>query len=205
MSESLKTRPWYRLHWLTWVVLFCVGGSVVVENLVGEGEPWNSAWGYAYYNRYWTNEEAYSVRHGWPITCFLRDRVTIDEAGFAGLATSSRWPFDNAEVIPFHPIRLGFNILTALLILFATIFTTESYLRRQSKWQFTIQGIILLTVFVALLLTNAKYNLVRWRGDATWEYIPFFFICFGCWCVFWTGWRLIAAGVGRIGGGLEDE
>jgi len=111
--------------------------------------------------------------------------------------------YGNKETI--HRTLLFTNILIALLIVAATASTTESYLRRQAKWQFTIQGIILVTTFVALLLANAKYDFIRWRGDETWEFIPFFFIGLGLWCVFWTGWRLIGWGIGRIGGGSEDE
>ena len=111
----------------------------------------------------------------------------------------NRWLYD----FKIDSISLSFlivNILIALAIFFATIFTTETYLRRKAKWhQYSIQSILIFTVFIALLLTNAKYDLLRWHGDELWEYFPFFFICLGLWCVFWTAWRLVAMGVGRVG------
>jgi len=199
MSEGLESRPWYRLHWLTWVVLFLVGGSLVVENLVGQDvDPIlpNSLF----------NGIKYS--HGWPIRFVKRD---------VGGDFSGRWPIDKAEVLEFRYLPLMMDILIALVILLATSVTTESYLRRQPRWQFSIQSIMLFTVFVALLMMNIKYDFIRWhgtswwqgagfmeRGDAAWEYIPFIFIALGLWCVFWTAWRLVAAGVERVGGGSED-
>jgi len=123
----------------------------------------------------------------------------------------SGWPVFHLRVrffegvIIFNFFLLALNIFITLVILASTIFTTESYFCRQAKWhQFSILFILALTTFVALILANAKYDWVRWRGDATWEYIPFFFIAMGLWCVFWTGWRLVAMGFGRISGGTED-
>jgi len=204
MSESLKTRPWWRLHLLTWVLVLFVGGALVVENLVDCNvyKEWHAP-GSTQANRVGLPS------FGWPFeyTKIKKPRSSKEEIEVAILWIGPHeeifvWGF--SKYLDYSISYLFTIVLIALLILFATIFTTESYLRRQSKWQFTIQGIILLTVFVALLLTNAKYNLVRWRGDETWEYFPFFFIALGLWCVFWTGWRLVAAGVGRIGGGMKD-
>jgi len=205
MDDAPESRSWYRLHWLTWVILLVVGGSFVVENLAGIEKPPDlyifefiaDPYGYPTY------DEAYSVQHGWPMVCILRDRFFMNQAG--GVSSSSRWPFDDAKMISFIFLYLGFNILIALTILASTAFTTESYFHRQSKWhQFSIQSVILLTIFVALLLTIAKYDLIRWRGDSIWEYITFFFIAVGLWCVFWTGWRLVAVGVSRMTEVVEE-
>jgi len=132
----------------------------------------------------------------------------------ASLRSSNGWPFaflnrynpdtNSPTSYKFSPFFFAITILIAFAILAATIFTSESYLRRQPRWQFSIQSIMVFTVYVAILTMNYKYGAVRWRGDATWEYIPFFFICLGLWCVFWTAWRLVAMGVSRIGGGAED-
>ena len=118
---------------------------------------------------------------------------------------ASRWPVDKAKVLEFRYLPLTMDILLALAILAFTTFTTESYLRRQAKWhQFSLQFILAVTTFVALLLANIKYDIIRWRGDSGWEFIPFFFIAMGLWCVFWTGLRLIGSGVGRIGVGSKE-
>jgi len=128
----------------------------------------------------------------------------------ASMRIFNGWPFafrahtDNDFQSRFNSPLLALNIAIALVILLATFFTTESYLRRQAKWQFSIQGIMVFTAFVALLLTNGKYDLVRWRGKESWEYIPFFFIAVGLWCVFWTGWRLAAWKLGRMAEVVKD-
>jgi len=220
MGDALESRSWYRLHWLTWVVLFLVGGSLVVENLVKRSMMY-------IYERQGDGFDLLSSRDLIKFEQVVAEyNMTRENYGimFGGYFTG--WPLDYLD---FHPENLSYialklpllasNILIALVILFATVFTTESYLRRQPRWQFSIQSIIAFTVFVGLLLANAKYrttsligildeieiNLIRWRGDSIWEFIPFFFIAMGLWCVFWTGWRLVGWGVGRIGGGLEDE
>jgi len=195
MGEALESRPWYRLHWITWVLLLLVGGSFFVENLVGR--------------TFWTGDP-YIANYdfGWPNNFMRRFAVDVDAKRTADInnTVSNRLPFYSIAAVSdeFKWVPLTLNALIALAIILATIFTTESYLRRQPRWQYDIQSIMLFTVFVAFLLTNAKYNLIRWHGDAPWEFIPFFFIAVGLWCVFWTGLRLIGWGVGRVSGGSED-
>lgn len=184
-SEETPTqshRSWWKLHWLTWVVLFCVVESLVVENLVRKKVHGK------FPHPYKGIEEFFYDWHGWPVFYMVENLVTFGEK------RTYYWPL------------LFTNIIIALVIFASTAFTTETYLRRQEKWhQFSIQFILALTAFVALILANAKYDLVRWRGDAAWEYIPFLFIWFGCWCVFWTACRLIGLGVSRIGGDREKD
>jgi len=182
MGEAPNTRRWWRWNWLTCVLVCCVAGSVVLENLAGQFSPDGSA----FFN-------------GWPENFLVRWSFISEEN--LPLTPASRLPIDNFEDIGFGYRPLLTNTLIALAIFASTAFTTETYLRRQPRWQFSIQSIILFTTFVALLLTNIKYDFIRWQGDALWEYIPFFFICLGLWCVFWAAWRLIGLGVGRIGGG----
>lgn len=198
-------RPWRKLHWLTWVLVLLVGGSLVVENLAGQIVAWQKGF------RVNFGKGGSICSHGWPFRFEKRRRAfTVTR----GVLSSSRWLFgldrwlfglDKLRGVQrFHFLPFITNILIALLILASTAFTTESYLRSQTKWQFSIQGIMAFTAFVALILANTKYDLVRWHGSETWEYIPFFFIAMGLWCVFWTGWRLIGWGVGRVGGGSVD-
>jgi len=202
---SKSPRPWWKLHLLTWVLVLLVGGSLVVMNLMDLTFHQEEAWEY--------NPEPYLViwsphEFGWPFV-YTQPNESItrfENIWFYLKANDDNWVWlwNYSEYLDFSLPYIFSNILIAFAILIACIFTTETYLRHQSKWQFTIQGIILLTVFIALLLANAKYNLIRWQGDSAWEFIPFFFIALGLWCVFWTGWRLVAAGVGRVGGGLKD-
>lgn len=182
MGDAPKKRPWYRLHWLTWVLLLVVGWSLVAENLAKQ--IWLPPFGQL------LPAGIVLSSQGWP---FYFGGGTYDS-------------YDNSRLIAIDDfLHLTLNILIALSILASTAFTSESYFRRQSKWhQFSIQSVLAFTTFIALLLANAKYDLVRWRGDAPWEYIPFFFIAVGLWCVFWTAWRLVGWGVGWIGGGSKQ-
>jgi len=175
-------RSWYRLHWLTWVMVLLVGGSLMFENLaiqVGYDGPQPSC----------VVGTAVPTEHeyGWPLI------HRVEKLLYFGDMDKIHWPL------------LFTNVIVALVLLLSTASTAECYFRRHPKWQFTIQGIMLLSVFVSLLLTNVKYNFIRWRGDRLWvgndlnlENILFFFIAVGLWCVFWTVWRLVAAGVGRL-------
>jgi len=206
MGEGSKKRSW-KLHWQTWLVLFCVGGSLVVENLTEQDMVIKV-----------NTQGEVIVPEGFenrvPIDLILDSvRIPLDDIKYLNIfETYTGWPFDfrykgitNIYQPGFKPLIFAINILIALAILASSAFTSESYFRRQAKWhQYSLQFILAITTFVALLLANGKYDLVRWRGDETWEYIPFFFIAMGLWCVFWTAWRLVGLGVGRIGGGLDD-
>ena len=224
-------RPWYRLHLLTWLLLFCVGASLVVENVVGQGKvvPYFGQLGYRH-----GFPKSFLFRSAWIVvghfqsektsntfTFYLDGKHYPDDGWYDLIDSAGRLPFDGAEVKQFDPLALAFNIITLLLLLAATTKATESYLRRQAKWhQFSIQFILAFTAFVALILANAKSqttpiflwtgdvlstNLVRWHGNETWEYIPFFFSAVGLWCVFWTGWEMIVMGVGRVFKGRTDR
>jgi len=183
-------RPWWKLHLLTWVLVLLVGGSLVVENLVQQKVMPPLSYFDESGQRVRPFIKALDIRftHGWPFK--------FNEGNW-GYYRSRLNHIDNY-------LRLIADILISLAILLATASTIESYLRRKAKWQFSIQGIMVFTAFVALILANAKYDLVRWKGNDTWEYIPFFFIAAGMWCVFWTGLRLIGLGIGRICGGAKD-
>jgi len=192
-------RPWWRLHLLTWVLGLLVGGSLVLENVMGQ-------------LFFGPSPEIFTpTQFGWPFV-YTETKYFVEPFSKPIIYPSTPfrpflWSF--SEYLDYSLPPLFTNVFIALVILLATIFATETYLRRQPRWQFSIQSIMVFTVFVTLLTMNIKYDFIRWRGgaagDSTWEYIPFIFIALGLWCVFWAGWRLVGLGVIRIGGGLEDE
>lgn len=170
-------RPWYRLYWLTWVLVCCVTGSVVVENLVGQKvmvEHWKDG-------SIWT----WDLSHGWPFRFGLRGGI---DTGFRKDLWTRRWLIDIGEVDGFRLLPFIMDTLIAIAIILATIFASESYIRRIDKWyQFSISLVMVFTAFVAFLLANYKYDTIRWQGDSLWEYVAFFLIAIGSWCVLWTG------------------
>jgi len=200
MSEAPESLPWFRLHRWTWTLVFLVGWALVAENWTGQ------------HKNVIIDFQGHVAEVLGP-----RDRNPYDPSFrpvFKGMGKTAYigWPFTyiglvdyNYKPVKFNLILFTLNILISLAILFSTAFTTESYVRRQAQWhQFSIQDILAFTTFVALLLANAKYDFVRCRGDWTYYPIAFFFIAMGLWCVFWTAWKLIGLGVGRIGVGLRD-
>jgi len=201
-------RSWWKLHKDTWIIVCCVLGALILENMVGrEYFPKSLGSGNNLRNRTDSAPTPDFLQHGWPMDYAHREKyveVLRESQDFPRYENSSPLPFGSAKVISFHPIYLVLNILLLLLILVSTAFTTESYLRHQPRWRFSIQTLMVFTVFFSLLMMNINYDLIRWRGNESWEYIPFFIICLGLWCVFWAGWRLIGWGVGRIGRGLKD-
>jgi len=209
MGEVTKKRNWWKLHLLTWVLVLLVGGSLVVVNIMDLTFHQEEAWEYDPEPDpdpdIWSPHE-----FGWPfVYTQLNESFTLWEDIYIWSSLGVKddywtWLWSYSEYLDCSLPLIFTNILTALAILASTTFTTESFFRRQPKWQFSIQGIMVFTTFVALILANGKYDLVRWRGDAAWEYIPFFFICLGLWCVFWTAWRLVAVSFGQIGGGFDD-
>jgi len=64
MGDVPKSRSWYRLHLLTWVLICCVTGSVVVENMLRHHD-------YVYstvYSSYTFGMPSFVHKHGWPIS-----------------------------------------------------------------------------------------------------------------------------------------
>lgn len=134
---------------------------------------------------------------GWPIWhTRASNHYMAHNAGLYFVEDGLLKPDFFPETDYFH---VAVNVCVGLFILIAVGVASESYLRRHAKWhQFSLQFILALTAFVALLLANAKYDLVRWKGDAAWEYLPFFFIAVGLWCVFWTEWKLVGWGIAKV-------
>jgi len=212
MSEALESRSWYRLHLLTWVLILLVGGSLVVENVVislhypdypddeleikSVHEPPNDF--------HW---EPALPQFGWPFV-YAEPKGTLSEIDryvYYLTALQYRLLWELSDTLAYSMPFIFINLSIALIILATTAFTTETYLRRKAKWhQYSIQFILACTAFIALFLTNAMYDLVRLRGDWPWDNLLFILIAVGLWCLFWTVWRLVAMGVGRIGGGQED-
>ena len=162
-------RSWWKLHWLTWVLVLLVGGSLVVENLVGQIVAGQKGF------RVKFGKGGSICSHGWPFRFEKRRRAfTVTR----GVLSSSRWLFgldrwlfglDKLRGVQrFHFLPFITNILIALLILASTAFTTETYLRLKPRWQISIQSILLFTTFIALLLANAKHNLILWWGEESW-------------------------------------
>jgi len=211
MGEApLETpRPWWKLYLLTWVMVLLVCGPLVLENVMGDRSSSHPLLRSVFIQFYAVSQSpSISAEHGWPLVyCQRADFYVVQTDSYPDgvVFEGSRWPFDKAQVMSFRPMYLVFNILFAILILLATAFTTESYLRRQAEWhQFSIQFILALTAFVALILANYKYDLVRRKSDYLLEYIPYIILCYGCWCVFWAVWRLVAWELGRMAEGLKD-
>jgi len=40
----METRPWYRLHWLTWLLVLGVAGAVAGVNACRRDGPWQRGW-----------------------------------------------------------------------------------------------------------------------------------------------------------------
>lgn len=176
-------RPWYRLHLLTWLLFLCVGASLVVENVASNRTLLENR----HLGRLFVSSGSPSadmlpiIEHGWPL------------------------PLDNAVLLSFSFPALIFNIATSLFLMAGVGIASEQYLRRQAKWhQFSINFILALTGFVALLCANGMYGWVRWNGEALWEYVPFAFIIFACWCAFWMMWTLMGRAIKRFSEGRAD-
>ena len=132
MDSALK-RPWYRLHWVTWVVMLVVTGALVYSELdehfgIGTRSAGYTDWSY----------------FGWP-----RAHLELVESGsFVGAGTQLPSSFE----YHWRWSVLGINLLVCIGIMGSTTYAAESCLRSPNRLQFNLRALLALTGVVAVML-----------------------------------------------------
>jgi len=155
-----RKRPWWRLHFSTWCLVFLALAVLLLANIPGS---------YDYFTDRWSVKNGFRVHHGWPWTMLERKFGFHDyQEDIASLLW--RWDVyvpekeaafaDEDSWSPtrrmFHPAAIAGNVAVALGILVAVAFLAEWRRRRRNRfWQVTLtEGVIASTVlagFFALL------------------------------------------------------
>jgi hypothetical protein len=134
VMNSASKRPWYPLHWVTWVVAVLVAGGVVVSEY--EEHLGVSACGSGAYSS--------SSYFGWP-----QAHVEVVERGsIVGLGMQVPRSFDYT----WRWAYLGFNVLICVVIVVSTTWVLESRLRSPNRLQFQLRSLLAFTGVVAVLL-----------------------------------------------------
>ncbi len=176
-------RPWYRLGLLTWIIVLCLGVSIVELNLT----CWErkSSPGLRHIeNGLSKSSEFVNCECGWPILCGTIEKryEWSSPVGRPPQLTEVNW-----LRVHIHYARLGFNIVINLILLLCTGIVTECYWRRAARWhQFDTVFVMKLGLFVTLVLAIVKYE--GYPSDAK-EWLNCAIIVFGFWCTFLVLWK----------------
>jgi hypothetical protein len=143
MSEKLSEtrvhrRPWYRLHVGTWIALILAAVLLVGVNLVGR------------------DLGGYCV-HGWPLRYLERDGQLHGDL----TVLSDLFPFDEAPVLEFRPLRIVPDVMIAAMILLCYTAATEYWLRTRGRGnRFSLRSLLAFVAFVAVILSLLRSGLL---------------------------------------------
>lgn len=165
----MRERPWYRLHWLTWVAVLAVGTALVLAQFEDRGE----AFGF--------EESGYDQIlscHGWPRAFYTR--ISFGQLGYNEVRFE--WSFHNA-------CQSGAMCLTLIL---STLFVAQAF---SLKKRFTLLTLLTLPLIVGLVLAFSPFRFLFQVGQAgnelPWQYGPP--LIFGESCTIYAiGWIAIA-------------
>jgi hypothetical protein len=124
--DTTPKRPWYGLHWVTWIVVVVVAGGLV-------NSEFEKHFGIGTYSAGYTDLTYF----GWP-----RAHLEFVESGrFVGPGTKLpssfkyhwRWPV------------LALNVLACVVIVGSTMWVAESWIRSSNRLQFKLQALLLFT------------------------------------------------------------
>jgi hypothetical protein len=134
--KSSASRPWYWLHWLTWLAVALVVGAIVLEQRQSRwvplyGNTWKQTW------------------HGWPSICLkLRTEFDIPPPSTPALAFDWQYP------------ALAINTFFCLTLLLSTAFVVERWLRNPNRWQMSMAAALgwMLTLGILLATLNGNFE-----------------------------------------------
>jgi len=128
----MSERPWYRLHWVTWVAVVACGGFLVYLQVVPQLMEFE-------FNRPYPGMVKGWLR-GWPILCFLG-------------RGSSWWTLD--RWLPFWGFSL--NYVASLLVILSMVLVAEKLIRMvRKRLQFQISSLLVVTAVVAAVASVAQ-------------------------------------------------
>jgi hypothetical protein len=145
--DSSSSRPWYRLHWLTWLVV-----AVVV------GASGNKERQSPYIPVYVTNGKR--TWHGWPKICLEMER-----------GIPAFMPAGSPPNVSYHWVypALVINVLVWLALTGSTAFIVERWLRNAKRFQLSLGTTLAWLVVFGIVMTmlNGTFN-----NDAHVAYMP---------------------------------
>jgi len=186
-------RPWYRLHLLTWLVLLITSAGLIYLNATPRSIDSSPRVRFSQNGN--EGETSYSIsKYGFP--CHA---VTIGalSSSFIPTVPPSQQEVELEPSTTKYRTRIEYEyLLLDIALFFLSIFcavrATECYRRRSERWyQFTIETIVMLGVFVALLAAFIRFDGPQhYRFE--WHLLPMAgLVLFLIWCMFWNAWTFL--------------
>lgn len=181
---AASSRPWYQWHWVTYLVTVALLWALVLAE--SQKNPWvGLSLNVGYYR-----ESAL----GWP-TAYLFE----SESGIPNRRPSDPLPKFEYR---WNVSGLAIDSLVCTLLLTCTTFLVESWTRRERRFQFSLQQLLLWTATIGLLAGTVHINTLpplsaHWYGtslDLTRLMslpLALGIVC-AVYCSFWLTWQAIA-------------
>jgi hypothetical protein len=131
---AVASRPWYRLHWVAWLILVVVGGALIYAQFQGKTDGYESSFGYEI-----------STDYGWPVAQFTVQTFGLYDLpllGTPGPNYAREW----------HWLALLVNAAVALAFLGSTAFVLEKWLRSPKRLQFSLRSLLFVSAVIGILL-----------------------------------------------------
>jgi hypothetical protein len=150
--DSAVKRPWYRLHWVTWVVTCGLLLALINRQMDVNSGGWE--------NTKWTH-------FGWPVIHL--DVIEYMPASHLGAPPVSLVGVQRIIKYHWRWFALTINVVTFLLFLGSTAFAVETFFRNYRRLQFSVGNLIVITgvlgVILAMLIYKPAFLLGgRWYG-----------------------------------------
>jgi hypothetical protein len=178
-----ETRPWYRLHVSTYVVLLLTAAVLFLLNIPGQYVP--------YVGVALEEEQLFGdhrivrerLEHGWPFSYLVRDdRYFVKRPGESEPRPTAIWSFTE-DFVSFDAWRLLADIVAALCVL-AIVTLLVEYWRRQrhSIWQLRVSDLLGITTIIAGAIWyvqraqrdyDAENSAIQNLGLSVWDYSQF--------------------------------
>jgi hypothetical protein len=162
-----NARPWFRLHWLSWIVLVLMTAGmtiVIVPGTLGTSiEYERSPLGPPYQSKYdFTEVSTWS--HGWPFEHLRRaysndEGFLIDFEGYPVIFWSSphAWQI-SGNVYAFSPLKFAANIVIGVSTVLIAVGTCETWRRRRGGFRFSLLDVAALISVVCIVLGWWQYH-----------------------------------------------
>ena len=132
--NSQRTRPWYRLHWVTWLIVGIVGGALVYSQFQGQTDGFESSFSWEL-----------STGYGWPVK-----QLTVTEFGSYELPLLG--PPNPSFTYQWNWVAIVVAAAVSLVLLCSTAWVLECWLRSPNRLQFSLRSLLIVSTVIGILL-----------------------------------------------------
>jgi len=150
--EAIRTRHWYRLHWITWVAVVIQIAALTYCQFVKQfGALSRTGYGPS-------GTQVEELYFGWPT---IYEKQTI-----SGVIPIQATAYKPTIRYNWHFPSLAFNLLVSLSLVFAVEWALEVWLRKPKRWQFSIREAAFWIAVIGVVITIVKQRFSLQQGIA---------------------------------------